>query len=157
MAVTNPNGANQYKVDPRQALFLSYYLDTKSKTFSNAYQSALKAGYSDVYALAVASQMPKWLSETIKHSKLVRKAEKNLEEMLEMEDDDVGLKRIKADITKFVLERLNKERYSQRQELGAGGGIKKLVVEFDDGNIKEETNPDEGVAGEPEEQDEDNS
>ena len=40
---------NQYKPDPRQALFLKHYLDPKSPTFSNALQSALKAGYEQEY------------------------------------------------------------------------------------------------------------
>ncbi len=171
MAKTNPNGANQYKVDPRQALFLSYYLDNKSETFSNAYRSALRAGYESEYARNITSTMPSWLAEYLDHSSLVKKAEKNLKEMLEMEVenegvsksgevyeyDDVGKLRVKADLTKFVLERLDKERYSQRQEIGAGSGVKKLVIEFDDGNSKEETDENKSSVGKSEEQDEDNS
>ncbi len=156
---TNPNGANQYKVDPRQALFLSYYLDTKSDTFSNAYQSALRAGYEQEYAESITSLMPKWLSEYIGDSYLVKKAEKNLQEMLEMDDDDSGMKRIKADITKFVLERLNKEKYSPRQEFGGGDGLRKVVFEFQDVNKEDSGSEDKSAAGdtegatEPQEQD----
>ena len=37
-------------LDPRQTAFLTYYLDPKSETFSNALQSGLKAGYKQEYA-----------------------------------------------------------------------------------------------------------
>lgn len=109
----NPNGVNQYtEPDPRQSLFLSYYLDPKSKTFSNAYQSALKAGYADEYAKVILSQETDWLSESLKSSYLVSKAEKNLDNLLDSEDE-----KVKADLTKFTLSRLNKEKYSERKEL----------------------------------------
>jgi hypothetical protein len=61
----NPNKANQYRPDPRQSLFLSYYLDPKSKTFSNALQSALKAGYEQEYAESITAKMPTWLSNAL--------------------------------------------------------------------------------------------
>lgn len=105
---------NQYKPDPRQAKFLEYYLDPKSKTFSNAYQSALKAGYEDEYAKVITSSSKglEWLSEAVKDTYLIAKAEQNLKEFLEQNDDI----KVKADITKFVSERLNKEKYSTRSE-----------------------------------------
>lgn len=82
----NPNGANQYLADPRQSLFLSYYLDPKSKTFSNALQSALKAGFAQEYAESIMSLMPTWLSEKLGNaSPMLMKAERNLEEVLDME------------------------------------------------------------------------
>lgn len=110
--------ANQYKIDPRQALFLKYYLDKKSETFSNGLQSALKAGYEEEYAKTITAQMPDWLSEKINDSKIIQKAEKNLEEFLNDDSD----KRIKADMTKFALERLAKTKYSSRQELTGKDG-----------------------------------
>jgi len=82
---TNPNGANQYLVDPRQALFLGYYLNPKSETFSNGYQSALKAGFEDEYAKGLFSKMPKWLAENVKSMTMVNKAERNLDQMLDLE------------------------------------------------------------------------
>ena len=39
--------------DPRQSLFLQYYLDPKSKTFSNALQSGIRAGYSAEYSQSI--------------------------------------------------------------------------------------------------------
>ncbi len=46
----------------QQESFLSYYCDPKSETFSNAYQSAIKAKYSKEYAESITSQLPDWLS-----------------------------------------------------------------------------------------------
>ena len=104
---------NQFQVDPRQAIFLSNYLDPQSETFSNGLQSALKAGYSQTYALNLFNSMPEWLSESIEDANLVQQATRNLQEFIHPSYED---KRIKADMTKFVLERLNKRKYSQKTE-----------------------------------------
>src|SRR3990167_5829136 len=96
------------KLDPRQAGFLKNYLDPKSGTFSNAYQSALKAGYRNAYAKEILTKEQEWLGEIVRDWELIGKAEKNLKEFLEDNKD----KKVKADITKFVLERLNKKKYS---------------------------------------------
>ena len=116
--------ANQYEVDPRQAEFLKNYLDPKSKTFSNALQSALSAKYSQEYAENILSLMPDWLSESIADVNLVGKAVRNLSKFL---DDDTD-KRIQADITKFTLERLNKKKFSARSELTGADG-KDLTIQ----------------------------
>jgi len=110
--------ANQYtEPDPRQQVFLKYYLDPKSKLFANAYQSALKAGYSQEYAKTILSQDLDWLSDSIRDESLIKKAERNLDIFLEGENE-----KIKADITKFVLSRLNKKKYSERiEQTGADG------------------------------------
>lgn len=100
------------KPDPRQTLFLVNYLDPKSETFSNALQSALKAGYTQEYAENITHKMPDWLTEKVGDGYLIKKAEENLKEFLEEKKD----KRLKADLTKFVLERLNKNKYSSRNE-----------------------------------------
>jgi len=108
---------NQYQVDPRQAEFLKNYLDPKSDTFANAYQSALKAQYSEEYAKNIMSLMPDWLSENIEDAGLVAKAIKNLNNLLDATDE-----RVKSDMTKFTLERLHKTKYSTRQELTGANG-----------------------------------
>lgn len=52
-----------------------------------------------------------------KHERILLKAESNLEQLLEGEDE-----RIRADLSKFALETLNKRHYSKRQEqTGADG------------------------------------
>lgn len=151
MTECNPNGANQFKPDPRQTLFLTYYFDQKSETFSNAYQSAKKAGYEDEYCQNITAQMPKWLSESIRDNDLVKKAERNLNEFLEMEtvniktNDkgeelsfvDAGLTRVKADMTKFALERLNKAKYSARQELAGINNSQLLPTQIEIVEVKQ--------------------
>jgi hypothetical protein len=85
---TNPNGVNQYTPpDPRQAFFLSYFLNPESETFSNCYQSALRAKYSEEYAKVITSQMPDWLSEKLKEMELdsmLFKAKRNLDLILDV-------------------------------------------------------------------------
>ena len=114
--------ANQYKVDPRQALFLSYYLDPKSETFSNALQSALRAGYEQEYAENITSLMPDWLSESIAELNMVHKAEKNLNNIMELPvTDDKYIGHV-AKVSMFVAERLNKKKYAARTELTGKDG-----------------------------------
>jgi hypothetical protein len=109
---------NQYTApDPRQALFLGFYTNRNSETFSNAYQSAIKAGYSEEYSKVILNQDTSWISENLKDNKLIDLAEKNLESFLLGEDE-----KIKADITKFVLSRLNKKKYSERSEVTGADG-----------------------------------
>jgi len=108
--------AGKKNKDKRQIDFLAYYLNPKSPTFSNAYQSAKKAGYTHEYANSITALAPEWLSEAMGNQKMVKKAEKNLDEFLDFNNKDKDKLKIKADISKFVAERLNKNRWSQRQE-----------------------------------------
>lgn len=71
-------------VDPRQAAFLAAYRDPESKTFGNALQSALTAGYAREYAENITKVRPKWLSEYVGNEKLLTRAEAHLEEVLDM-------------------------------------------------------------------------
>lgn len=98
-------------LSPQQEIFFAAYIDPKSPTFNNACQSALKAGYSQQYAENITGQMPDWLSESLGDRNLVQKAEKNLNKLLESDKEDIQL-----NTSKFVLERLNKKKYAQRQE-----------------------------------------
>lgn len=41
---------NQWQASVKQQSFIVHYLTPKSETFGNAYQSAIKAGYSESYA-----------------------------------------------------------------------------------------------------------
>lgn len=107
---------------PQQELFLSYYTNPKSETFSNAVQSALKAGYTENYANNITGLMPDWLFENIGDMKRLRKAEKNLEEVQNIAiynnkgklDANLIDKRTKVDM--FIAERLNKNKYSTKVE-----------------------------------------
>lgn len=142
---------NQHIADPRQSLFKEYYLDPKSETFSNAYQSAIKAGYEESYAERITSnaQGNDWYSETIRDHEMLRKAENNLSEYLTMDTmndvikgdsviriRDTQLEKIKQDTTKFVVERLGKGKYSTRQEVTGKNGEAivplKVIIETPD-------------------------
>lgn len=142
----NPNKANQHRPDPRQALFLENYLDPKSKTFGNAMQSAISAGYDESYAKNLMGNMPTWLSEkmeTTKTEEIVEKAQNNLIEFIKKESEDPIDKKIKADMTKFALERLAKKKYSVRQELTGEEGqeIKLTIID-----LKNDKPPDNSTA-----------
>ena len=120
--------ANQWVSDPRQEKFLSLYLDPKSPTWSNALQSALRAGYSQEYAESLTAQMPDWLSESLGDNILVQQALHNLKEFLTTGDEK--LQSIKADITKFTLKGLAKHKFSERTEVTGKDG-KDLKISFD--------------------------
>lgn len=124
--------ANQWVVDPRQQLFLKGYLDPKSETFSNALQSALKAGYSQEYSENIMSLMPEWLSDSIGKAKMVIKAERNLDKALDglLDDPEKGKKEIQWKASEFALERLKKQDYSQRTELTGKNGTS-ISLNFD--------------------------
>lgn len=130
--------ANGSVMDPRQELYLANYLDPKSSTFANSTRSAIKAGYSKEYAKNMASRLrlPKWLTENVNDGYLLKKAEGNLKEFLEMsgkrkieigdkevEVDDPQILKIKQDTTKFTLERLDKNKYSSKTEQKQTGEV----------------------------------
>lgn len=151
MVVTNPNGANQYNLDPRQKLCWEFYTNPKSETFGNAYQSAIKAGYAETSCISITSE--NWFQEKTRRLNMLSKAEKVLEEMLELEtktvkEDEDGeqiirvdsaLVKIKQDTAKFIAERVGKaEGYSTRTEhTGAEG--KDLTIKFDNAFTPETT------------------
>ncbi len=106
MMPTNPNGANQYVMDPRQKLCWESYANPNSPTFGNALQSALKAGYEEVTARQITG-FP-WFKEKQIRNNLLSKAEKVLDDCLELDvmDDkgnrDNGAWKIKQDTAKFI-------------------------------------------------------
>lgn len=140
---SNPNGANQYLLDPRQKLCWDSYVNPKSETFGNATKSAIKAGYTPKTADHIT--LEDWFVGRLRRLQLLGKAEKVLEEMLDMpvdkievdsENDEDGelvvkqvlttdpaLVRIKQDTAKFIASTQGKnEGYSTRIEnTGADG------------------------------------
>jgi len=130
MPKTNPNKVNQWTgADPREKLMWDLYVNPRSKTFGNALRSAIAAGYTDETGRQITKTL--WFTERLRRHNLKNKAEEVLKETLEMpvqiekaisEDvqvvkTDSGLVRCKVDVAKFISERLNKEHYSQRQEI----------------------------------------
>ena len=116
--------------EPRQIRFIALYLDPNSKTFSNARGSAIKAGYSVGYANSIMNKGTEWILENTskdKYTRMITKAEKNIESFLDMEEDvtvtirnkegdileerkvkDSNIMTTKASMTKFVAERIGK-------------------------------------------------
>lgn len=135
MAVTNPNGANQYILDPRQKLCWESYTNPNSETFGNAKQSAIKAGYEEEYANQIT--VSEWFIEKLRRLNMLSKAEKVLDKTLSYEpvDEegriDTGLLRVQTDVAKHITNTLGKnDGYSTRQELtGANGDALKLIVD----------------------------
>lgn len=126
-ATTNPYGANQFTLDPRQKLCWELYANPRSETFGNGTQSAIKAGYEPDYADQITTV--EWFKGKVRRLNMLSKAEKVLDEMLEMDDTqiketdngvvsfrDASLTRIKQDTAKFLAERLGKAEYSTRTE-----------------------------------------
>jgi hypothetical protein len=115
-------------LDPRQVKFLTLYLDPSSPTFGNALQSGINAGFSHQYSESITAQMPAWLSENLGNTKMLSKAERNLDDMLDMSPeiemtnkDGETYKRysteklkVKADITKFVASTVGRNKYGAK-------------------------------------------
>lgn len=124
---------------PQQELFLAEYINPKSPNFGNAVQSALKAGYSENYANNITALMPDWLLENIGDMKRLRKAEKVLDTTLDMNavneegKVDTSLLTIQNKTAQFFAERLNKSKYSSRNELTGADGqqITLNIVNYD--------------------------
>lgn len=113
------------KLDPRQLLFREYYTNPLSKTFSNAYRSALEAGYSEEYAGAITNPSigNEWVAEIMGDLERLKKAEKVLTKTLDMDPgDDANKMRVQTDVAKFVAKGLAKQKYSDRHELTGPDG-----------------------------------
>ena len=128
---------------PQQETFLSYYTNPKSETFSNALQSALKAGYSQEYSESITSKNLDWLAENVGDMKMLNKAEKVLNKTLEYDavnsegKIDTSLLAIQNKTAQFVTERLNKNKYSTKGEDAAdklADNIKTLIINKQYGN-----------------------
>lgn len=123
-------------LSPQQEAFLAYYTNPKSETFSNALQSALKAGYKQEYAESITAKDLGWLSESIGDMKLLQKAERVLNKTLDYEPVneegkvDTSLLKVQADVSKFVAETVGKSKYSKRTEHTGKDGTP-LTVTFD--------------------------
>lgn len=135
--VTNINGANQYQLDPRQRLCWEAYANPKSATFGNGLQSAIKAGYEPEYANQITTT--EWFKEKVRRLNLLSKAEKVLDEILDMPTEVLEWKgngddreqvvvtepaiiKIKQDTAKFIASTQGKdEGYSTRLDHTTNG------------------------------------
>lgn len=125
---SNPNGSNQYLLDPRQLACWNFYIDPKSATFGNGTQSAIKAGYEPDYADQITTV--DWFKGKVRRLNMLGKAEKVLEKALDYETDSIGddgktkvqvdLLRVQTDVAKTVATTLGKdEGYSSKIQLEA--------------------------------------
>jgi hypothetical protein len=121
----------EHILSPQQERFLSLYTNPKSKTFGNARQSALLAGYTMAYANNIMAHLPGWLVENVGSATMLLRAEKNLAEVQNLSIVEVrdGVENIRTDILRertkvdtFIAERLNKAKYSTRQEVTGKDG-----------------------------------
>jgi hypothetical protein len=111
------------ELSPRQKLFKEYYLNPESPTFSNAYKSALEAGYEDTYANKITGESNDWFGEIVRDNERFQKAEKVLDKTLGfIDDEDVQRQKMAVDVSKFVAKGMGKNKYSERTELTGKDG-----------------------------------
>ena len=133
MGDTNPNGSNQYLLDPRQKTCWDFYTSPKSETFSNATQSAIKAGYTENTAHQITTE--KWFNERVRRMNLMGKAEKVLDSTLDYDIKnggdkiDVGVGRLKIDAAKHVTSLRGKEEDGYNDKVIEGV---KIVIQKDE-------------------------
>lgn len=130
--IKKEDSIKQQQLDPRQQLFLANFLDPKSKTFSNVYKSAKVAGFGNEYCKSLSSVMPKWLSDNIIYSRITKQAEKNV---LKFTSDEYDNDKIKADMTKFSLERLKRKVWAGKGDTSKQDGL--ISVEVNIRNLVE--------------------
>lgn len=120
-------------LNTKREAFMAFYNDPESKTFGNAYKSAILAGYTESYARNIGR--PDWLTENSRHGELMELAEEKLKYYLQIAPEDPQTMKIQQDTAKFVASALGKERYSTRSEVRQQGERKainpttKLIVE----------------------------
>ena len=126
----NPEGANQWVVDPRQEMFLSSYLNPNSETWGNALQSALKAGYTQQTAESIISRAPKWIVESLGDNILLQKASANLHTALVggLDDPEKGGRPLQYKATEFVLKGLQKNKWGDKADPATNNIFVKEII-----------------------------
>jgi len=122
MPKTNPNGANQWQLDPRQKECWEYYTNPKGVTFGNATRSAMKAGYTDGTADTITTT--EWFIGRLWRLNATFTGERKIKQLMELDLNnggdkvDVGVARIQADLAKLLVTTQGKDLgYSTRQEI----------------------------------------
>lgn len=103
---------------PRQIKFGMYYYLPDSKTFGNAKQSAIRAGFSEKYAKNITLKGLGWMEDIaveiggrgVTKDKLVRKAKNVLDRSLDSEDEKLA-----QDTAKFIAK--TTVEFSEKQDL----------------------------------------
>ena len=131
MPKTNPNGANGSTSDPREQACWDFYVESLTEGGKgNAYQSAIKAGYSKKTANQITVRS--WFKdrqEKLRRKDMVSKAERNLSNMLDLDERDGGdeikpqLLNIKKDVSVTIAKTLGKDKgYTERTEMTGANG-----------------------------------
>lgn len=114
--------------DPRQTAFKQYYIDPNSPTFSNVKGSAIRAGFSELYADNLTAQQPAWLADLMRDTEMMRAemlalAERNLRSVvIKPEPEDKDDKKIWYKANEYVSGTLGRAVYSTRQEVTGADG-----------------------------------
>lgn len=112
-------------MNPQRVAFLDNYTNIKSPTFGNAKQSAIRAGFSEVYASQILYKPQKWLSAIDRQlgaERMLEKAESNLASYQSLDITNGGDKvdpsilAVKVKNDQWLAERLDKAKYSTRTE-----------------------------------------
>ena len=128
MVETNPNGANGTTSDPREQVMWDFYVESITKGVVNAYESAIKAGYSQSHSENITLQG--WFKgrlEELERKDLLSDAEKVLKKTLKYKTDEIDengnekiktdLLRVQVDASKHITSTLGKDKgYSTRTE-----------------------------------------
>lgn len=146
--------------DPRRQSFAIAYFDQSSDTYSNALQSAIKAGYTSEYAKNLLANKPKWLWDIVGKMDLIDDLKKNLKYHVNlptviqamgpfgplyegkgknrkpvMVESNVRLK-LRQEITMWGLEKLHPE-FKKKEKDDPGGNtlveIKQVIILSPDG------------------------
>lgn len=135
MAESNPNGSNATLPDPRQQICWDFYVESVSKGFPNATESAIKAGYEPSTAKDITSAG--WFlarKEQLKRRGMYSKAERNLDKILDIDYEEDGkirsdVLRVVADVSKSIVTTLGKDDgYSTKTETDLTSGGEKIAV-----------------------------
>ena len=99
--------------NPKRARALDFYVNPDSRSYGNIKKSLLRAGYKVRIAERFLKQPPLWMKRAVMRSTIISQAETNL---LEMTSGDFKNEKIKADMTKFALERLDRDNYGLKSK-----------------------------------------
>lgn len=89
------------------------FLNKNSSTYGNPYKSAKKAGLGDIAARDIENH-PIWIERSLRFNNFVSKAEKNVDEFLDIESEDPRLLKIKQDASFFIMETVGRDIYDRK-------------------------------------------
>ena len=128
--MSNVSSANQHTNDPREQKCWDFYVESILNGTQNAYESAIKAGYSEDHSRNITLQG--WFKERsakLRRKDMLSKAERNLDKVLDLitlddkGNEDPRLLNIVVDVSKTIASTLGKnEGYSTRSEVTGADG-----------------------------------